>query len=478
MDGEASFAPEQFARAFQGLLDWVPTATLQPDGFAERLRSHFGCDPASLPATSFKPADLDRPNVQLALDVYLAEQGRQSELIGLATPSSHIELTFSLLVARAQPGYRIQPGPVGRTMIALDEGRSLACVSSGMFFISEGDSRLAVLVANQRFPSEGMAVEVMAPSLQDAEVFLHELRGLMRMHNVYRRKLISLSGAQTPMGSKIEVMFHSREPLERDEIVLPDGVLERAERSTIVFDRHASELRERGHHMRRGLLLYGPPGTGKTLTATYLAGALADRTSIVLTGPALSLVRGSCAMARDLQPSMVILEDIDLIAQERTTMGANTTSLLFQLLNEIDGIGTDTDVIFVMTTNRADLLEAALAARPGRVDQAIEFPLPDAGARARLVELFCRDLDADLSRLDVLVAETDGASPAFLRELVRKAALYAAMGGEPAIGQAQFADALRELEEGGKLTRSILGAGDGAAPAATAPASPRRSDCG
>ncbi len=145
VDGEASFAPEHFARAFQGLLDWVPTATLQPDGFAERLRRHFGCDPSSLPATSFKPADLDRPNVQLALDVYLAEQGRESELIGFAAPSSHIELTFSLLVARAQPGYRIHPGPVGRTMIALDEARSLACVSSGVFFISEGDSCCAPL---------------------------------------------------------------------------------------------------------------------------------------------------------------------------------------------------------------------------------------------------------------------------------------------------------------------------------------------
>ena len=63
-----------------------------------------------------------------------------------------------------------------------------------------------------------------------------------------------------------------------------------------------------------------PAGTGKTLTATYLAGALQDRTAIVLTGPALELVRASCRMARDLQPSMVILEDIDLIAQERTAM--------------------------------------------------------------------------------------------------------------------------------------------------------------
>jgi len=456
----------------------VPTVAGEPDGFAERLRDHFGSDPVSLPAATFKFADLNRPNVQLALDAYLAQPGRAAELLGFAAASQYVELNFSTLVARAQPGQRITPGPVGRVMVALDEGRSLACVASGVFLIAEADTRLAVLVGNERYPSDGMFVAVMARELEAAESFLAELGALMREHNVYRRKLISLSGAQGPMGTKVEVMFHPRQPLERDQIVLPDGVLERVERSTIVFDRHAPKLRERGHHMRRGLLLYGPPGTGKTLTATYLAGALDDRTSIVLTGPALSLVRGSCTLARELQPSIVILEDIDLIAQERTTMSANTTSLLFQLLNEIDGIGQDSDVIFVMTTNRADLLEPALAARPGRVDQAIEFPLPDAGARARLLELFCRDLEADLSELDALVAQTEGASPAFLRELVRKAALYAAMADERAIAQSHFDDALRELEEGGQLTRSILGAGDGAAPVAALANIPKRpSDC-
>src|SRR3546814_14086270 len=84
------------------------------------------------------------------------------------------------------------------------------------------------------------------------------------------------------------------------------------------------------------------------------------------------------AMSRSLQPSMVVLEDVDLVAMECTMPGHGTNPLLFQLLNEMDGLAEDADIVFVLTTNRVDLLEPALAARPGRIDQAAENKLPDA----------------------------------------------------------------------------------------------------
>jgi ATP-dependent 26S proteasome regulatory subunit len=222
-------------------------------------------------------------------------------------------------------------------------------------------------------------------------------------------------------------------------------------------------LRDAGRHLRRGLLLHGPPGTGKTLTSTYLISRLEGRTVVILTGSALALVSEACAIARDLQPSMVVLEDVDLVAQERTMMGLGATSLLFQLLNEMDGIGEDADVIFVMTTNRADLLEPALAARPGRVDQAIEFPLPDAEARGRLIELFCEGIDTRLDDPAAVVNATERVAPAFLRELVRKATLLAASSGSKQVTDAHFSDALALLERGGKVTRAMLGGDGGAA---------------
>lgn len=466
MQSGPSFSAEEFAGAFQRFLDWVPMAAAREGRFAARLREHFGAQASTFPVTTLEVAEYDRPNLQVALDGYLSQPDRSAELVGVAAASPYSEATLSQLVAPGRYSLGFEVGPVGRTVVELDEGRSLACITMGLFLVHAGDRRLAVLVTRQRPPSQTQVVEVMAPEPELGEAFMADLRRWMIERNVYRRKVISLAASRGPMGERIEVAFHSRRRVARDRIVLADGLLERVERSTIEFDRHSETLRAGGRHLRRGLLLHGPPGTGKTLTATYLADALADRTVLVLTGAALGLIRASCQMARDLQPSMVVLEDIDLVAEERTQMGKAATSLLFELLNEIDGMAEDANVIFVMTTNRADLLEPALAARPGRVDQAVEFPLPDAIARKRLIELFCEGLDIDVPDTSALVEQTDGASPAFLRELVRNAALHAAASNQYTVKESHFKSALDELEEGGRLTRSILGAGVDAAPTA------------
>ena len=92
-------------------------------------------------------------------------------------------------------------------------------------------------------------------------------------------------------------------------------------------------------------------------------------------------------MARTLPPAIVVVEDVDLIAEERTARPGEHP-LLFQLLNEMEGLNSADDVTFLLTTNRADLLEPALAARPGRVDLAAELPLPDADARRALLRLY------------------------------------------------------------------------------------------
>jgi len=83
-------------------------------------------------------------------------------------------------------------------MVKLDEDRSLACVTMGLFLLTDAEQRLAVLVARQRFPSQAALVEVVAPELETAEVFLAELLGLMVEHNVYRKKVISLSAVSGP----------------------------------------------------------------------------------------------------------------------------------------------------------------------------------------------------------------------------------------------------------------------------------------
>jgi len=146
---------------------------------------------------------------------------------------------------------------------------------------------------------------------------------------------------------------------------------------------------------------------------------------VTLSGNALGMIQTAGSIARALAPSLIVIEDVDLIAEERG-MHPGQHPLLFQLLNEMDGLGEDVDVTFVLTTNRADLLEPALAARPGRVDQAIEFSLPDADARRRLLELYKGRLRLHLTTDDRVIERTDGVTASFLKELLRKTALVAA----------------------------------------------------
>jgi ATP-dependent 26S proteasome regulatory subunit len=139
--------------------------------------------------------------------------------------------------------------------------------------------------------------------------------------------------------------------------------------------------------------------------------------------------------------------------------------MLFELLNQMDGLGADVDVTFLLTTNRADMLEGALAARPGRVDHAAELPIPDAAARRALMELYRGRLVLDLADLAGAVARTEGVTASFLKELLRRAALEAAErdpADDPAaplhVTDADMTAALDQLlDTRSQLTRVLLG---------------------
>ena len=212
--------------------------------------------------------------------------------------------------------------------------------------------------------------------------------------------------------------------------------------------------------VKKGLLFYGPPGTGKTHTIHYLASQLPDHTTLLITAEQVGLLAEYMQLARFLQPAMVVLEDVDLIARSRTAMrGPCEESLLNNLLNEMDGLREDAMLLFVLTTNRPQDLEAALASRPGRVDQAIEFPLPDDDGRLKLIRLYAGNLTVTDKIARVLVKKTRNSSPAFIKELMRRSAQYLvqANGG----GKLQLPQIEAALDEmlfaGGSLNVKILG---------------------
>ena len=462
MDEDVAAFAETFGRFTRAMAELAMQTAESP--LRDALDRHLGEDASKLPVVTESYPPYDHVNLQVALDAYLGEEGRSHALIGL-TGQQRRWMSLADLVATAhQAGVAI--GSVDYLNLPTGPDDTLACVAFGLYLIEDHDTRLVALV---RLGSEdmgqhgGLVVEVVCRDREAARAMLAEIRRLMVERNVFRGQVISFG--ESPMGHVTlgPIVFQRRPTLGREAIVLPDGVLEQIERQVFGIAEQRERLRAAGQHVKRGLLLHGPPGTGKTLTVRYVAGRALDHTVVVLTGGGLSMVRPACSLARMLQPAIVVLEDVDLVAQHRMYTEYGSNPLLFDVLNEMDGIEEDADVAFLLTTNRADLLEPALAARPGRVDLAVDIPLPDPDARRRLLSLYARGAELRLHEPERVVEATAGVTASFMKELVRKSSLLAALrdvaGGAIVVTDEDVDAALRELlDEGSALTRVLLGA--------------------
>lgn len=457
-----AITPEEFGVSFKDFLDQMRAQKKPGDApfFVRKLREHFAAEPMGLPVVSEAFPPHDHPNVHMAVEGYTASGDREADVLGVAGQGGYMGKGLSDLVAPAGGyGGGAEQGPVQYANVSLDGDRVLACVKRGLFLVRDRELRLAVYVREEDKigSSDQIVVEVMAADRLSAERYLRDLRSAVRDRNVYRGHVISLRAEGL---RELKVQYHRLPANGRDSIILPDGLLERIERLTLGFARHSQRLLEARRHLKRGLLLHGPPGTGKTMTVMYLAAAMRDRTVLLMTGRNLGLIGRTCAMARALQPSIVVMEDVDLVAEERTKGGSGcATPLLFELLNEMDGLSDDVDILFLLTTNRPELLEPALAARPGRVDQAVEIPLPDEASRRRLFDLYGKGLTIRVSDMSGYIRRTEGASASFIRELLRRATLFAAdEGGDIVVMDGHLDAAMHDLVgDDDELTRSLLG---------------------
>jgi len=327
--------------------------------------------------------------------------------------------------------HAVECSPPEYTQVDIGEDQQVDCLKNGLWLMRHSGLRLAVLmIESERYGrSEGISFFVGIEQVENADdvvarVF-QSLSEAIDTAKSYRGKILSLEKDDDYSGKASGVKVHKLRSVHQDQVILPARTLELLDRNVIGFVKQREALRRLGHSTKKGLLFYGPPGTGKTHTLHYLAGALPGHTTLLLAAEQVGLLGDYMSLARLLQPSVVVIEDADLIARDREEMGSVCEEVMLnKLLNEMDGLREDADILFLLTTNRPEALEAALASRPGRVDQAIEFPLPDEVGRRKLVDLYARGVSIAEEVKEEIVRKTDGSSAALIKELLRRATQF------------------------------------------------------
>ncbi len=237
----------------------------------------------------------------------------------------------------------------------------------------------------------------------------------------------------------------------------------------VEFLKHPDKYTSLGGKIPKGALLVGPPGTGKTLLAKAVAGeakvpffSLSGSDFVeMFVGVGASRVRDLFKQAKDKSPSIIFIDEIDAIGRARgknnfTGSNDERENTLNQLLTEMDGFGTNTNVIVLAATNRADVLDKALM-RAGRFDRQIYVDLPDIRERKEIFEVHLRPIKtAETLDLDFLARQTPGFSGADIANVCNEAALIAARKEKKAVGKQDFLDAVDRIVGGLEKKNKII----------------------
>ncbi len=237
----------------------------------------------------------------------------------------------------------------------------------------------------------------------------------------------------------------------------------------VEFLRNPEKYTALGGKIPKGALLVGPPGTGKTLLAKAVAGeakvpffSLSGSDFVeMFVGVGASRVRDLFKQAKDKSPAIIFIDEIDAVGRARgknNFSGSNDEreNTLNQLLTEMDGFGTDTNVIVLAATNRADVLDKALM-RAGRFDRQIYVDLPDINERKQIFEVHLKPLKkvANLD-IDFLAKQTPGFSGADIANVCNEAALIAARNDKKAVDKQDFLDAVDRIVGGLEKKNKII----------------------
>lgn len=423
------------------------------DALQDALTEHLGVPAAKHAVVTRSVAAYRFADYDVALEKLA---GPSSTIIGIGGGDQRQHMSFSDMVSNLWS--KLPVGQVDWANSPTGPSSTRRIVQLGVrLFRYEGEPVAVFQRGPSRMNPETGMIEVLSSDPDRSNRLIDELQELSTTHSVLRGNIISLQMTGYE-GEGDGYRFVPRPEVRAEDVILPEGRLDRIVAHVAGIAEHKDVLTRYGQHLKRGILLYGPPGTGKTHTLRHLLSITPEHTVILLSGRTLSLVGQATSIAKKLEPSIVVLEDCDLVAMDRGMMG-ESNPFLFEVLDALDGLEPASDVAFLLTTNRVDVLEEALTQRPGRIDLAAEIPRPDADGRRRLLELYAGEIGFSPSMLDEIAADSSAQTASFFKELIRRAVMLAAKdGSEP--NDTHLRSALDELlGDNAALNSNLLGRG-------------------
>jgi len=307
-------------------------------------------------------------------------------------------------------GYR-GPEPI-YTEVNTSNGK-LNFLMNGQILIERDGDRYTVTVDIDPRLRGLVQVEGLAVKQEEMRQFIIDVLTIAHEENFYRGKKVEFTG---------RIRFLDVETKAWDSIVLDVETKTDIKANTINFLKQGERWSQYGIPTKRGVLLAGEPGTGKTVICKALMSEAEGVTCITTNGYALDsddYITELYELAKDLSPSIVFIEDIDLIGQNREEFGYQRGPALLSLLAMLDGIEERREIVTVATTNCLETLDKALNKRPSRFDRIIKLSPPSIEQRQEIVHRLCQKIPLEEDIQEYIAQKTHGYTPAQVQEIVR-----------------------------------------------------------
>ena len=295
--------------------------------------------------------------------------------------------------------------------IQTDYAKFESCMVDGQILAENGNTRFVITINTPQREVNLIQVEAAMEHQEPVKTLLKDIADFLQEHNFYRGKKICLDSG---------ISFLTSGQKDWDSVILDPAMKKEIRLNTIGFLKHCDRLEKYGIPTKRGIILAGEPGTGKTIICKALMSE-ADKTTCITTAAYGMLHDGYISdlfsIAQDLSPSLVFIEDVDFIGQERHGFYRGSPPFI-ALLAEMDRIREKTTVVTIATCNCFETLDKALSERPARFDRVFRINRPAYQQRTELVKHLSEKIPLSEDVSEYVVNKTNGFTPAQLQEVL------------------------------------------------------------